>query len=256
MEILVCIKQVPSPGAKIVLTPDGTDIDTTHLAFTMSPHEECAVEEAVQLVAEHGGQSTVLAMGTEAADEQLRHAISMGVDRGVLVEAADGDTDPQATAAGIAEAIEALEAERGPFDVVLFGNESADAGNAQVGIRVAHRLGRPMVNGIKGIEPADGVVRLRRDIADGVERYELPLPVVVGVREGINVPRYPALKGRVRAKKAQVDRHPVAPPSGGLRKVRLRHPAQAETETVVLGHGAEAASGLVDVLEELGVTGR
>lgn len=258
MEILVCIKRVPAPGAKIVLTPDATAIDTTHLAFTMSPHEECAVEEAVRLVAAHGGQSTVLAMGPDAADEQLRHAISMGADRGVLVapDDGDGDRDPQATAAAIAETVRAIEAERGPFDLVLFGNESADAGNAQVGIRVAYRLGRPIVNGINGIEPGDGVVRLRRDIPDGVERYELPLPAVVGVKEGINVPRYPALKGRVRAKKAQVDRHAVAPTAGGLRTVRLRQPAQDETETVVLGHGAEAAERVVEVLEEVGVVPR
>lgn len=258
MNVLVCIKRVPAPGARINLTDDEQEIDTRHLGFTMSPHDECAVEEAVRIVAEHGGSSTVLCLGPSEADEQVRQAISMGIDHGVLLPIDQTDWEPQATAAAIGDAIAALADEGTTFDLVLFGNESPDAGNYQVGVRVAHRLGLPIVAGIKGIEftgAGEGGerIRVRRQVADGFELYELPLPAAVAVKEGLNLPRYPAIKGRMRARKATVRTiDPEARP-GGLRKVRLRQPREQKTETVVLGHGPEAAVAVVDLFEELGV---
>ena len=85
MKILCCVKRVPAPGAKINVTADGQDVDAAHLGFTTSPHEECAVEGAVQLIEEHGGEVTVLTLGTGAAEEQLRYAVSVGATHGVLV---------------------------------------------------------------------------------------------------------------------------------------------------------------------------
>lgn len=258
MRILTSIKRVPSPGAKISLTEDGTAIDTRHLGFTISPHEECAVEEAVQLAAAHGGSSTVLTLGPAEADEQLRNAIAMGVDHAVLLPIepdADGvaDWEPRATARAIAAAITALESEEGGFDLLLFGNESADAGNYQVPARVAHALGRPVLDGIKDIEVVDGAVRVRRSAPDGFTLHQLPLPAVLAVKEGINLPRYPAMRGRLLAKKAAVRELTPTPSSGGLRRVRLRAPEQQRTETVILGSGADAASAAADVLEEVGL---
>jgi electron transfer flavoprotein beta subunit len=253
MDVLVCVKRVPTPGPRIPLTPDGVEIDTRYLGFTIGPHEECAVEEAVRIVEQHGGSSTVLALGPPEADEQIRYALSMGIDHGVHVQIDELDWDPQATAKAIAAAIESLRAEGRSFDLILFGNESADAGNYQVGVRVAFALGLPIVNGIKGIEIGHDVVTLYRDIPNGFERYELPLPAAAGVKEGINLPRYPAMRGRLRAKKAEV---PVIHPdrrAGGLTKFRLHHPPQQESETVILGSGADAAPRIADVLEELGL---
>jgi electron transfer flavoprotein beta subunit len=253
-DVLVCIKRVPAPGARINLTDDEQEIDTRHLGFTMSPHDECAVEEAVRIVAEQGGSSTVLSLGPAEADEQVRHAISMGIDHGVLLTIDEIDWDPQATANAIAGAIGTLAAEGTTYDLILFGNESPDAGNYQVGVRVAHALDLPIVAGIKGIAFSDGrQIRVRRQVADGFELYELPLPAAVAVKEGLNLPRYPAIKGRMRARKATV--RPFTPEAepGGLRKVRLRQPREQKTETVVLGHGPEAATAVVDLLEELGV---
>jgi electron transfer flavoprotein beta subunit len=253
MEVLVCVKRVPAPGAKITLTPDGQDIDTRYLGFTIGPHEECAVEEAVRIVEQHGGSSTVLALGPPEADEQIRFAMSMGVNHGVHVLTDDAEWDPQATASAITDAIRELESERGAFDLILFGNETADAGNYQVGIRVAFALGLPIVSGIKGIEIGDDVVTLYRGIPDGFERYELPMPAAAAVKEGINLPRYPAMRERLRAKKAEVRVVHPEQRSAGLEKVRLHHPPQQETETVILGSGADAAPKVADVLEELGL---
>ena len=247
MRLLVCVKRVPAPGARIVLTPDHRAIEAGHLSFTTSPHEECAVEAAIQLKEALGGTVTVLTLGPYEAEEQLRYAASVGADEGVLVPTDGGDLDPQATAAALLDAVRALEAD-GSFDLILFGNESADSGGFQVGIRVAHGLGRPVVSGIKGIEPAGGSVRARREIANGFEIYQLPLPAVLAVKEGINLPRYPTLSGRLRSKKLAVRRHSTDPQPGGQRMVRLQSPPEQEVRTEILGDAAAA----VDVLERLG----
>ena len=253
MKILVCVKRVPAPGARINLTADERAIDTAHLGFTTSPHEECAVEAAAQLVEAHGGTATVLTVGPAEAEEQLRYAVSVGMASAVLVPTDGSDWDPQHTARVIAAAVGRLEETDGPFDLLLFGNESADSGGFQVGIRVAHALGRPMVNGIKGIELAGGTVRLRRDTDAGQETYELPLPAVVGVKEGINLPRYPTMKGRLASKRVEIIRLDLDDAPGGQAMVRLRRPVERPSSTVILGHGPEAAPAVVDLLDELGV---
>jgi len=252
MKTLVCVKRVPAPGAKINVTDDGLDVDAAHLGFTTSPHEECGVEGAIQLKEEHGGEVTVLTLGGGEAEEQLRYAASVGADHGVLVQTDGQPWDPQRTAAAIAETIESLE-EDGEFDLILFGNESADAGGFQVGIRVAHALGRPIVQGIKGIDVEDETVTARREIDGGFEVYELPKPCVLGVKEGLNLPRYPTMKGRLASKKIEIQSIDADPPAGGQQRVKLHRPVEQVSETVILGEGPEAASAVVDVLEELGV---
>jgi electron transfer flavoprotein beta subunit len=254
VRVLVCVKRVPAPGAKINITADGQAVDTAYLAFTTSPHEECAVEEAVQLVERHGGEATVLTLGPAEADEQLRYAASLGVARAVLVPTDGADWDPQRTAAALAATIRELEATGGTFDLILFGNESADSGGFQVGIRVARSLERPVVNGIKGIDVIDtSTVRARREADSGVEVYAVPMPAVLGVKEGINLPRYPTLKGRLASKKVAVDQVEPDAPAGGQRMLTLMQAAEQVSNTTILGHGADAAPAVVDLLVELGV---
>lgn len=255
MRILVCVKRVPAPGARIVLTEDNRAIDTNLLSFTVSPHEECAVEEAVQLAEVNQGTVTVLTLGPPEAEEQLRSSLAVGAHEAVLIPIDGDDWDPISTSSALAGAIGDLESDE-PYDLILFGNESADAGGYQVGIRVAHALGRPIVSGIKGIETQDGSVRLRRDTATGSEVYELPLPAIVAVKEGINLPRYPTLKGRLNAKKAEVQRSSQARAGSGQTMVRLKTPPQEVSETAILGDGAGAAAAVVDLLEELQVVGQ
>lgn len=248
MKILVCVKRVPAPGAKIALTADGRAIESAHLSFTTSPHEECAVEAAIQLKEAHGGTVEVLTLGPPEAEEQLRYAASVGADGATLVPTDGSERDPQATAAGLLSAIRALEADD-PFDLIFFGNESADAGNFQVGIRVAHGLGRPVVSGIKGVEVDGDVVVARRETATGFEVYRLPLPAVLAVKEGITLPRYPTLSGRLKSKKLEIRRHETELSPGGQRMVRFESPPEQEVRTEFL----EGAPAVVDVLERLGV---
>lgn len=253
MRILCCVKRVPAPGARINVTADGRAVDTAHLGFTTSPHEECAVEEALQLVERHGGDVTVLTLGPNEAVEQLRYAASVGANQGMLI-ATDGQPwDPQRTAVALTDAIRSLEADSGAFDLILFGNESADSGGFQVGVRVAYALQRPIVNGIKGIEVNGDKVRARREIDGGFEVYELALPATLGVKEGINLPRYPTMRGRLASKKAPINTVESDAEAGGQALLRLHRPVESVSQTTILGNGPDAAPAVVDVLEQLGV---
>ena len=250
MNVLVCVKRVPLTGGKMVLTDDERAISTRHLGFTVSPHEECAAEEAVRIVEAQGGSSTVLTLGPPEAEEQLRDMMAIGIQRAVHLVTDGSEWDPQATAAAI---VAAIEAQPEPFDLILFGNESADAGNYQVPIRVAHALGLPCVTGIKAMAPVDGLVRCEQEVAGGRDVYELPLPAVVGVKEGINLPRYPSVPGRLRAKRKPLDASTPAPPAARLEMQRLVLPPGSGKQVEVLGTGPEAAPAVVGVLTELGL---
>ena len=250
MRVLVCIKRVPETGARITLRPDARALDTSLLGFTISPHEECAVEEALRLVEAHGGSTTVLTLGPDAAVEQLQNAMAMGIESAILLETDGDEWSAEATASSI---VDTVRAQGEPFDLMLFGNEAADSGDYQVGVRVAHELGLPCVTGIKGIEVADGRLTARREAGGGWEIFEVALPTVVTVKEGINLPRYPSLPGRLRAKKTQIERLTPEPRGSGLELIRLVVPVEDETEVEVLGTGADAAPRVVTVLRELGL---
>ena len=253
MRILCCVKRVPAPGARINVTADGQAVDAAHLGFTTSPHEECGVEEAVQIAERTGGEVTVLTLGPAEAAEQLRYAASVGAHHGVLVPTDGSDWDPQRTASALTAAIRTLEEAGGPFDLLIFANESADSGGFQVGVRVAVALGRPIVGGIKGIEIDGTTVRARRQTDAGFEVYEMSMPAAVGVKEGINLPRYPTMRGRLASKRLEVGELAIEAPQGGQSMRRLHRPADVVSETVILGDGPAAAPAVVDVLAELGV---
>jgi electron transfer flavoprotein beta subunit len=237
----------------MTLTADERDIDTRFLGFVVSPHEECAVEEAVRLIEAGGGSSVVLTLGPESAADQLRDAMAVGIERAVLLETDGSDWDPGATASALAEAIGTLEAAGGPFDLILFGNESADSGGFQVGIRVAYALDRPCVTGAKALEVRDGSAIVRREAAGGWEVFEAPLPAVVAVREGINLPRYPSVPGRLRAKKKEIERVSPARRPLGPEMIRLVLPPEERKTAEVLGTGPEAAPRVVEVIRGLGL---
>ena len=241
MRILVCVKRVPITGGKMVLAADGQALETKHLGFTISPHEECAVEEAVRI----GGEVVVLALGPAEAEEQLRDQMAIGADRGILLRTNGEEWDAQSTAAAIVDAIRAEE----PFDLILFGNESADAAGFQVGIRVAHALGLPVVTGLKKIEVQEGRVRCERDVGGARDVYEAPLPAVLTVLEGLNLPRYPSVPGRLRAKSKPLAVVEPVRPEQRLEKLRLVVPEGQGKQAEIL----EGATQVVAVMQSLGV---
>jgi electron transfer flavoprotein beta subunit len=251
MRILVCVKRVPLTGGRMVLTADERAIETRHLGFTISPHEECGVEEAVRLVEAHGGSVTVLTLGPPEAEEQLRDMLAVGADRAVLLtNDSNEEWDPQATASAI---VSAIAADGEDFDLIIFGNESADSGGFQVGIRVAHALGRPVVTGLKGLSVEDGRARCEQEVAGGRDVYVVPLPAVVSVLEGINLPRYPSVPAKLRARSKPVEKSTPERPEPRLEMLRLVVPPGQGKQAEVLGQGPEAAPKVVEVMRELGV---
>jgi len=253
MKVLVCIKSVPAVAGRITLTADARAVDTRHLGFTIGPHEECAVEQAVRLVEEHGGEAVVLTLGPAEALEQLRDAMALGIARAIHLVTDGDEWDPQSTVEAIVEAVRADEAASGRFDLVLLGNEAADSGGYQTAVRLGRILGRPAVTGIKGLAVADGVVRCEQEVPGGRDVYALPLPAVVAVLEGLNVPRFPSVPGRLRAKSKPVAVSTPTRPPQRLELLRLAVPEGRSKQAVVLGHGPDAAPAVVAVLNDLGV---
>ena len=256
MRVLVCVKRVPFTGGKMVLAADERALETRHLGFTISPHEECGVEEAVRLIEASGGESVVLTLGPPEAAEQLRDAMALGIDRAIHLQTdgTDGqEWDPEATAAAITEAIRSDEDASGRFDLVFFGNESADSGGFQVGLRVARGLGRPCVTGLKRVAVEGAAVRCEQEVEGGRDVYVVPLPAVVTVKEGLNLPRYPSVPGRLRASRKPVATSTPACPLPRLELIRLAVPPGKGRRAEVLGNGPAAAPAVVDMLRKIGV---
>jgi electron transfer flavoprotein beta subunit len=253
MKVLVCIKRVPAVAGRITLTADERAIDSRYLGFTIGPHEECAVEEAVRLVEAHEGESVALTLGPPEAIEQLRDAMATGVSRAIHLVTDGGDWDPEATAAAMLEAIRDDEAASGPFDLILLGNEAADAGGYQVAVRIGHALGRPVLTGLKGLAVTGATLRGEQVVAGGRDVYDVPLPAVAAVLEGINLPRYPSVPGRLRAKSKPVATSTPARPAERLALMRLIVPPGASKQVTMLGDGPDAAPATVDLFERIGV---
>ena len=253
MRVAACIKRVPITGGRILLTDDTRAINTQHLGFTMSPHEECGVEEAVRLIEANKGDSVVLTLGPPEAVEQLRDAMALGIDRGIHLQTDGQEWDAEATAASLLEAIRADEAASGPCDIIFFGNESADSGGFQVGIRVAYALGRPCVTGLKKVTLDGSSVRCEQEVEGGRDVFVVPLPAVLTVKEGLNLPRYPSVPGRMRARSKPVTVLTPTRPVPRLELMSLAVPAGQGRRAESLGSGPAAAPAVVDVLQKAGV---
>lgn len=249
--VLVCVKRVPDTGSEVALTADGQAVDARFVGFTVSAHESCAVELAVRVAG--GDEVTVLTLGPAEAVEQLRSALGVGATAAVLVEADTAGFGPVDVAREIAAVVRAHEAAGRGHDLILLGNDAADSGDFQVGIRLAYELGRPVVNGVKTVAVEGGVATARGDGPDGVETFRVPLPAVVTVLEGGVEPRYPTITGRMKAKKTAVE--VVAPwrAPDGPGRVRLVLPPPQPSSVEILGTGPDAAPAVVALLQSLGV---
>ncbi|MBD3948107.1 electron transfer flavoprotein subunit beta/FixA family protein [Nocardioides ganghwensis] len=257
---LVCVKRVVDSSSEVVLTEDGQGVDGRFAGFTTSAHEECAVELAVRIAAEDGGPggsgATVLTLGDADAVEQLRSALAVGCTAATHVLADPQAYGPADVAREIAAVVRDHAAAGTAHDLVLLGNDAADSGDFQVGIRLAYELGWPVVNGVSTVSVADGVVTAGGSGPDGHETFRLPLPAVVTVLEGGVEPRYPTVPGRMKARKVPIEeREPVAEPVGASR-ARLVLPPPSPSTVQVLGEGPGAAPAVVDLFERLGVLAR
>jgi electron transfer flavoprotein beta subunit len=197
MNIVVCVKQVPDTWAEKKLNPSDNTLDRDTADAVMNELDEYAVEEALRLKEEHGGEVTVLSMGPDKAVETIRKALSMGADKAVhVVDDALHGSDAVQTSYALAQALSTLQ-----WDLVVLGSESTDAKMSVIPAMLAERLGRPQLSFATKVEVSDGTVRIQRLTDYGHDVVEATLPAVVSVVEKINEPRYPSFKGIMAAKK-------------------------------------------------------
>ena len=253
MRVLVCVKRVPDVAGEVMLAADEQSVDARHVGYTVSNHENSAVELAIRVADATGGSVTLLTVGPGDAVEQLRSLLALGCHAATLVEADPVALGPADVAREIAAVVEDHAANASGYDLVLLGNDAADSGDFQVGIRLAYALGWPVVNGVSVVETADGRAITRGDGPEGEETFSVPLPAVVTVLEGGVEPRYPSLKGRMAAKKIEIETRSAGTDPQGPARVKLLVPPAQPSNVEVLGEGEAAATAVVDLLETLKV---
>lgn len=200
MNIYVLLKRTFDTEEKISLS--GGKINEDGAEFIINPYDEYAVEEAIQVRDAQGGEVTVISVGTEEAEKQLRTALAMGADKAVLINIEDDieNGDQFTTSKIIAEYLKGKEA-----DLIIAGNVAIDGGSGQVGPRVAELLEIPYITTITKLEISDGNVSVTRDVEGDSEIIETSLPLLVTAQQGLNEPRYPSLPGIMKAKKKPLE---------------------------------------------------
>ena len=242
MKIAVCLKRVPDTTAKIVVAGDGKSIDETGVKFVPNPYDEYALEAAIALKDKAGaGETTVLALGTDASQETIRTALAMGIDRGILLQST-GSPDGFEVAKAIADELKA-----GGFDLILFGKMAVDDYNHQVGVMVAELLELPCISAVSSLTIDGGLVTAEREVEGGVEVATCQLPAVITADKGMNTPRLPSLKGIMAAKKKPMEVKSVTLGAGGLVVSALTLPPERQAGRIV-GEGPDAVPALVQLL--------
>ncbi|HEY4554384.1 MAG TPA: electron transfer flavoprotein subunit beta/FixA family protein [Bacillaceae bacterium] len=199
MNIFVIMKRTFDTEEKLVIQ-DGR-IDGSGAEFVVNPYDEYAIEEAIRLRDDQGGEVTVVTLGSEDAEKELRTALAMGADKAVLIDDEDlAEKDQYTTASVLAAYLKGH-----PYDLILGGNVAIDGGSGQVGPRVAELLGIPQVTTITKLEMKEGKASIVRDAEGDEEIIEVSLPVLVTAQQGLNEPRYPSLPGIMKAKKKPLE---------------------------------------------------
>ncbi len=222
LNIVVCVKQTPLPTAEKSLLPDGR-LDRASTENALSGYDEVAVEEALRVQEQHGGEVTVLTMGPEDASDAVRKALAMGADKAVMItDDALAGSDAWATARVLAAAIPRLNP-----DLVIMGMQSDDAGTGVLHHGIAERTGLPALTHTAKLTIEGQTVTTHRRREDGYAVLQAQLPAIVGVIDVINQPRYPSLKGIMAAKRKPVETWSAAdlgldPSTVGLEGARTR----------------------------------
>lgn len=204
MKILVPVKRVVDPYAKVRALADGSGVDTTGVKFEINPFDEIAVEEAVRMKERDASvQVVVVSIGPSECEEQLRKALAIGADQAILIE-----TSHAYDSLGIAKELEALVREIQP-DVVLMGKQATDDDCNQAGQMLAARLDWPQACFASKIEVQGAALQVSRETDLGVEVLELPLPCLVTTDLRLNEPRYIALPGIIKARSKPLEKRPA-----------------------------------------------
>ncbi|MDP4126558.1 MAG: electron transfer flavoprotein subunit beta/FixA family protein [Bacillota bacterium] len=252
MNIVVLIKQTFDTEAKIVLDANGK-IDANGVNLIINPYDEYAIEEGIRLKEKLGGEVTVVTLGGARAQEAVRTALAMGVDKGVVVSDPAIDTsDDWANVEIIAKAVAQI-----PFDIILSGRIAIDDGASQTAVRLAEALSVPSVSSVIKLEATGDQLVATREIDGGTELIEVALPAVITAQKGLNEPRYPSVAGIMKAKKKPLKTLTLADlglsagdlaPKMVVTKMTLPDPRKAGIR--IPGEAADAAKELAKLLHE------
>lgn len=203
MRIIVCIKQVPDTEelARVRVNPETNTLIREGVPSIINPFDENAIEEALRIKEKKGAEVTVLSMGPPQAEEALKKALAMGVDKAILLSDKNlAGADTLATSYTLAMAIKKI----GDFDLILCGKQSIEGDTAQVGPGLAEWLNVPQLTYVRKLEIDGNKIRAERVLEDSFEVVEASLPALVTVTKEINDPRYPSLRGLLKAKKERI----------------------------------------------------
>jgi len=251
MQIYVCVKHVPDTAANIALAGE-TGYNDTGCKFIANPYDEYAVEQAVRLVEQHGGEVVAVTVGKAAAAATLRAVMAMGAARGILVTVESQFLDSRTTAQALAAAIR----QDGPVDIVFTGRTAVDTEGCQTLYRLAANLNLPVANEINAMELGDGFARVEHELGGGTrEVMRVSLPCVLGATKGLNEPRYPKFPDIMKAKKKPLQEIALTDlglpaPSAQDELVKLEKVPERSGARILEGDTRSAVETLVRILKE------
>lgn len=253
MVIAVLVKQVPDTASTFAIGADQKSVDTANLKYVMSPYDEHAVEEAIKIRDEKGGEAIAVSLGGAGVKETIRTALAMGLDRAVLV---NEENASELGHLGIAQALAAAVKTLSP-DIIFAGKQAVDDDASQVPERVAELLEVPHASLVTKFDLGDGKAEVEREIEGGHYVIEVPLPGLFTIQKGINTPRYPTLPNIMKAKKKEIKDVTLADLGlnrddlkSGLAVENMALPRQERLNNVLEGEHADTVKQLVSALKE------
>lgn len=258
MHVVVCIKQVPDT-TDVKINPETNTLIREGVESIINPFDMYAIEEALRLKEKLGGKVTALCMGPPQAESALREAISLGVDEGILVSGRDiagGDTF--ATSYTLSMALKKM----GDIDLIVCGKQASDGDTAQVGPGIATHLNIPQITYVRKIEEIDEHhIVAERLLDNGYEVVESPIPCVLTVVKEINDPRLPSLKGKMKARKAEIatwgsgdigaETEKIGLDGSLTKVIKVFSPESREGGEILEGEPEEIAQALVEKLKDV-----
>lgn len=243
MKIAVCVSQVPDTTTKVKVGSDGKTIDPAGVTYIINPYDEFAVEAALQLKEKNGGETIVVSVGKDSHKEAIKKAYAMGIEKGILVKS-DTEMDSYAVAKNLADVLKEVNA-----DIVLFGKQSIDYDDSQVGSLVAEMLGIPSVSVVVSLNVDGNKVTCEREIEGGKEVVESSLPLAISAQRGLNNPRYPNLKGIMAAKSKPIEERQPTYTENKTEIVSMALP-KPKPKGKIVGTDVSAVPELVKLLRE------
>ncbi len=243
MKIAVCVSQVPDTTTKVKIGSDGKTIDPAGVTYIINPYDEFAVEAALQLKEKQSGETIVISVGKDSNKEAIKKSFAMGIEKGILVKT-DAELDSYAVARNLADVLKEINP-----DIILFGKQSIDYDDSQVGQITAELLGIPSISVVVGMTVESGKITCEREIEGGKEVVESTLPVSVTAQRGLNNPRYPNLKGIMAAKSRPIEERQPTYTENKTEILSMKLP-KSKPKGKIVGEDVSAVPELVRLLRE------